>query len=196
MGHLLDSHCNDPWVIFRSWYDNTKGLASISSKDKLLFPFRYLMKKVYPPFLLHGGDAMSLATCSPDGNPSSRVVLFKEIWDGGIVFYTNYNSRKSQDLLACPQAALCFHWALPERQVRLEGRVEKVPPEMSDHYWASRPRGSQIGGWASDQSQPIADRSELITRVEKFENQFRGVEVPRPPHWGGFVLRPAVIEFW
>lgn len=139
---------------------------------------------------------MVLATASSEGVPSARVVLFKEIWDGGVVFYTNYQSRKSQELLSWPHAALVFHWSLPERQVRMEGIVKQVPEEISDRYWHSRPRSSQIGGWASEQSHPLKNRSELLSRVEEWERKWNHQPVPRPPHWGGFVLRPQRMEFW
>jgi pyridoxamine 5'-phosphate oxidase len=196
MKHELDIHQEDPWKLFQRWYNNASGNAVIGFSDRILYPFRLLMKKAYPPFLLHGGDAMVLSTASKDGQPSARVVLYKGIREEGVVFYTNYNSRKAKELAVNQRAASVFHWALPERQVRFEGVIEKVSNEMSDHYWASRPRGSQIGGWASEQSEAIADRAELLLKVKAIEEKFRGQSVPRPPHWGGFVLKASSIEFW
>ena len=139
---------------------------------------------------------MVLATASLEAKPSVRVVLYKGIWDNGVVFYTNYQSRKSQELESNPQAALVFHWALPERQVRFEGKVERVPESVSDEYWRTRPHGSQIGAWASDQSQSVESREELLAKVKQVEQRFDRGAIPRPPHWGGYVLRPEAIEFW
>ncbi len=196
MKHELDIHQEDPWRLFQRWYSNASGKGVTGFSDRALYPFRLLMRKAYPPFQLHGGDAMVLSTASREGQPSARVVLYKGIWEEGVLFYTNYNSRKAKELIANPIAALVFHWALPERQVRFEGSIEKVSEEMSDRYWASRPRGSQIGGWASDQSVAIADREELLLKVKAIEEKFRGQPVPRPPHWGGFALKASSIEFW
>lgn len=196
MSHELDLHCEDPWVIFQNWYRHASGKVPNNLRDRIFYPFRHLMRKIYPPFSLHGGDAMVLASSSLQGHPSARVVLFKELWDGGVVFYTNYNSRKAQELIANPYASLVFHWALPERQVRIEGIVEKVPVEMSESYWRSRPRESQIGAWASSQSEAIESREELLGKVEEVRLKFKAQSVPRPSHWGGFVLRASQIEFW
>jgi pyridoxamine 5'-phosphate oxidase len=141
-------------------------------------------------------EAMSLATATADGAPSVRMVLLKGVDERGFVFYTNYGSRKADDLESNPQAALCFHWAILERQVRVEGPVERVPQEESLAYYSTRARGSRIGAWASRQSQPLASREELVERVRRFDKEYAGDEVPLPPFWGGYVLRPRVMEFW
>lgn len=142
-------------------------------------------------------NAMTLATCTPEGKPSARIVLLKGIEEGGFVFYTNYNSRKGTELEQNPQAALAFLWHELQRQVRVEGPVRRLSPESSTAYFQSRPKGSQIGAWASPQSTPIASRAVLEKRVEELAGQYAGAEsLPRPPHWGGYVLAPSAVEFW
>ena len=141
-------------------------------------------------------EAMSLATATADGAPSVRMVLLKTVDERGFVFYTNYGSRKAEDLESNPRAALCFHWAILERQVRVEGVVERVSHDESFAYYSSRLRGSRIGAWASRQSQPLKSREELEERVRRFEKEYPGHEVPLPPYWGGYLLRPKVMEFW
>ncbi len=140
---------------------------------------------------------MTLATVRA-GRPHARVVLLKGYDAHGFRFFTNYESAKAGDLAGDPWAALCFHWKTLREgvQVRIDGRIEKVSAAESDAYFASRPRGSQIGAWASLQSQPLAARGEFDTRYAHFEARFVGAEVPRPPHWGGYLLAPDVIEFW
>jgi pyridoxamine 5'-phosphate oxidase len=140
--------------------------------------------------------AMTLATTTPDGRPSARVVLLKGLDERGFVFYTNLESRKSKELFANPHAALCFLWKSLNRQVRVEGIVELVGDEEADGYFASRPRDSQIGAWASDQSRPLASRAELERRVDEFSRRFNEGEVPRPPSWSGFRAVPQRVEFW
>src|SRR5690606_10079531 len=129
-----------------------------------------------------------LATASIDGRPSARTVLLKAISDGGFVIFTNYDSRKGREATANPWAALTFTWVELSRQVRIEGLIEPVSPEESDAYFATRPRGSQLGAWASQQSQPLADRAQLEARLAEVTRRFVGIEVPRPPHWGGLRL--------
>ncbi len=142
-------------------------------------------------------NAMVLATCSADGRPSARVVLLKGVEDGGFVFYTNYNSRKGQDLKANSHTALVFNWLELHRQVRIEGRAEPTDAEISTAYFQSRPKGSQIGAWASPQSSVIEDRDILEASTRNLEAQYAQVDaLPRPPHWGGYIVRPVLIEFW
>ncbi|WP_210464911.1 pyridoxamine 5'-phosphate oxidase [Rufibacter roseolus] len=141
--------------------------------------------------------AMTLSTADAHGRPTARVVLLKALQKEGFVFYTNYESRKGQQLLENPFAALTFFWPALERQVRVEGRVERVSPEMSDTYFHSRPRGSQIGAWSSPQSTAIADRSILENLEKEYSARFKDLEViPRPEHWGGYQVKPDRIEFW
>lgn len=141
-------------------------------------------------------NAMTVATATLDGAPSARMTLLKGLDERGFVFYTNYESRKGAELAANPRAALIFFWVLLERQVRVEGRVERASAAESDTYFHSRPVGSQIGAAASPQSQVIASRGELEQAYRALEGTYAGREVPRPPHWGGFRVIPQVIEFW
>jgi pyridoxamine 5'-phosphate oxidase len=140
--------------------------------------------------------AMTLATALPDGRPSARTVLLKQVDRRGFVFYTNTLSRKGRQLAANPRAALAFFWAPLAEQVLVEGDVEPVTAEEADTYFRSRPRLSQIGAWASEQSQPLDDRETLVRRVEEFERRYGDDPVPRPPHWSGYRVRPDLIEFW
>lgn len=141
-------------------------------------------------------NAMTLATVDASGQPTARIVLLKGLDDGAFVFFTNYTSRKAQDLAHEPRACLLFFWAALERQIRIEGRTERVSDAASDAYFAVRPRGSRIGAWASPQSAVLPDRSALESRFAQFEAKFRDTDPPRPPHWGGYALRPTAIEFW
>jgi pyridoxamine 5'-phosphate oxidase len=141
-------------------------------------------------------EAMVLSTADERGRPSNRYVLLKEIDQRGFVFYTNLESRKARDLAANPYAALCFYWPLIDKQVRVEGKAERVSDADADEYFAGRPRESQIGAWASTQSAPLASRESLDRRVLKAHERFLGGPVSRPPFWSGFRVVPTAIEFW
>ncbi|TDW99891.1 pyridoxamine 5'-phosphate oxidase [Dinghuibacter silviterrae] len=166
------SVATDPFLQFGRWWDE----AMASHIDEV--------------------NAMTLATVSPDGLPEARIVLLKGVDNRGFVFYTNYDSHKGAALAAHPQACLLFFWKELERQVRITGSVEKVSPEESDAYFHSRPEGSQLGAWASPQSQVIDGRSVLDKNLESYTTRFSGAEVPRPPHWGGYRVHPDSVEFW
>jgi len=141
-------------------------------------------------------NAMTVATCTPDGRPSARIVLLKDYDAFGFVFYTNYEGRKGQELYANPYAALLFHWKTQQRQIRIEGPVTVVTDAEADAYYASRARISRLGAWASDQSRPLPDRSILEQRVREIDARHPGDSIPRPPHWTGFRVQPLVMEFW
>ena len=169
---LLESEVPaDPYALFQRWYDDAV-IAGIALPN-----------------------AMTLATVSASGRPAARMVLLKGIEDGGFVFYTNYDSRKGRELAAHPHAALVFHWAALERQVRVEGRVERVSAETSDAYFATRPLGSRYSAVASPQSEVVPDRAWLEARAAEVAQRY-GENVTRPPHWGGFRVLPDLIEFW
>ena len=164
----LDS---DPIVQFRSWFDEAVGVSP-------------------------QGAAVTLATSTPEGAPSARIVLLRGIDERGFVFFTNRRSRKGDELSSNPRAALVFHWWDLGRQVRVEGAVEEVSEAESEGYWRTRPRASQVAAWASAQSEPLGDRDELDAAVAAAEERYAGAEVPLPPFWGGYRVRPSVIEFW
>lgn len=163
-----------------------------------LFDEWYALAREHEP---NDSNAMALATASPSGAPSVRMVLLKGHGadlgaGGGFVFYTNQHSRKGSEIAANPQAALLFHWKSLRRQIRIEGRVEPVSEDMANAYFSSRARDSQLGALASDQSAPMADRREFLSRFEEVRRKYEGKDVPRPDHWGGFRLVPQAIEFW
>ena len=158
---------------FEKWFQELSG-AGVNAQDSI---------------------SMTLATATKYGQPSARIVLMKSFDDRGFVFYTNYNSRKGEELAENARACLLFYWSPVWRQVRIEGVVERVSEEESDQYFHSRPLGSKTGAWASNQSQRIGSRDELEKRFEEFDLKFRD-NVPRPPHWGGYRVQPEVIEFW
>jgi pyridoxamine 5'-phosphate oxidase len=141
-------------------------------------------------------DAMTLATASSDGKPAARMVLLKQVDDKGFVFFTNYRSSKARELDANPQAALVFYWPQLDRQVRVEGKVERISADESDEYFKTRPRDSQLGALASPQSEVIESRDVLETNLRQLEERYRGREIDRPGYWGGYRLRPERIEFW
>lgn len=141
-------------------------------------------------------NAMVVSSITPDGYPASRNVLLKAVDQRGFIFYSNYQSDKGRQLLARPETALTFSWIELRRQVRVTGRAERMSDAESDEYFASRPRGSQLGAWASPQSEVVANRAELDQRWQELETRFADSEVTRPPHWGGFLIQPSAIEFW
>ena len=164
------------------------------AEDEPLSPFQRWLNEAWKGE--PNAHAMTLATSSLDGRPAARVVLLKGLDQRGFVFYTNLESRKSTELAANSHAALCFVWKSLNRQVRVEGTVEAVGDDEADAYFATRPRDSQIGAWASDQSRPLESRAELERRVEMFESRFGGGRVLRPAYWSGFRVVPQRVEFW
>ena len=172
---MADPRAPDPIARFRAL------LAEAQNVDRTLLP---------------EPTAFALGTVGADGRPAVRMLLLKGVEDDGFVFYTNLESRKGRELRAHPVAAMCFHWQPLEIQVRVDGDVTPVASDVADAYFASRARGSQLGAWASIQSQPMASVGDLERRVAEFERRFEGGPVPRPPHWSGFLLTPHRIEFW
>lgn len=141
-------------------------------------------------------NAMTVATVDAEGTPTARIVLLRGLDDAGAVFFTNRHSRKGEAIESNPRVALLFHWDLLERQVRIEGHASHTSDAESDEYWESRPRESQLGGWASEQSRPVESRAELMRRVEEAQGLFADQPVPRPPHWGGYRVAIDAMEFW
>jgi len=144
----------------------------------------------------HDPNAMILATTSANGQPTTRTVLLKGFDENGFVFYTNYNSRKSKQISSNSNVSLTFYWPDLMRQIHIEGKAEKVSAEQSDRYFKTRPDSSKLSAWASDQSSPISSREELENRLKEMEEKFDKGEIPRPPHWGGFIVIPDQMEFW
>lgn len=170
-GKLEGFFGNEPFTLFNEWYKEA-----------------FDSKQLEP-------NAFVLSTVDSQNRPSSRILYLKELVDESFVFYTNYNSHKGKDLEGNSNASILFFWPGKERQIRIEGVVEKVNESLSDEYFATRPRGSQVGAWASMQSELLEDRDLLEQKVQDFATQFPS-EVPRPPHWGGYRLKPRLIEFW
>ena len=167
-----DSIAESPYQQFENWFEEAVNA-------QLLDPY-----------------AMSVSTVSADGQPSTRIVYLRGIDENGFKFYTNYNSQKGNDLIVNNKVALNFFWGELERQIRIEGEIEKLTEQESDAYFNARPRESKIGAWASNQSEVILNRKELENKVVQFETQFKDIEVSRPPHWGGYIVKPTKIEFW
>lgn len=163
---------DDPFALFDAWYAEAKAAE------------------------INDPDAMALATATASGAPAVRMVLLKGSGPNGFTFYTNADSRKGDELAANPQASLLFHWKGLRRQVRVEGQVEEVDPAEADAYFATRSRDSQLGAWASDQSRPLDSRETFESRYDDVSQRFAGQEVPRPPRWTGFRVKPVRIEFW
>lgn len=175
------------------------SLAELNESDvnpNPIVQFRYWLDEAIKSSNLPEPNSMVLSTVSPDGRPSSRIVLLKHVSDLGFDFFTNYNSRKGRQLLQNMYASLLFFWPTMERQVRIEGRVEKVSSTESDDYFVSRPYEYQIGAWASPQSDIIPNRNTLMDWFKEFESIFENKELSRPPYWGGFRLVPESFEFW
>lgn len=185
---------NDPAAMRRSYL-----LGQLD--EQMLAPDWYLQLRTWfdeavASGLVGDANAIQLATVTAEGRPTVRTVLVKGLDEGGIVFYTNQESAKARDLTAVPYAAAVFAWLPLERQVRIEGPVEVVTRAETDAYFAGRPRGSQIGAWASPQSEVVASRAPLDDKVREVEERFAGTDIPAPPFWGGYRIRPDVVEFW
>ena len=169
---MFNPSTDNPFKLFNQWYED-------ANKSEVNDP-----------------NAMSLATVGGNSMPSVRIVLLKSHDQNGFVFYTNLKSRKGTELSKNPQAAIAFHWKTIRRQVRIEGITKPVAKNEADEYFQSRPRISQIGAWASQQSEPLDSREQLLNSVKSFEKKYENVSIPRPQHWGGLRLRPNLIEFW
>ena len=173
------------------------ALESLSEKDLKNNPFAQLEHWMNEAIEaeVHEPNAVMLSTVSAEGQPSSRIVLVRHISSEGIFFYSNYNSKKGKEMAANNKISLAFFWPQLERQVRIEGLVQKLSSTQSDEYFNSRPRESQLGAWASEQSEEIS-REELEIKFTQFEKKFENSSIPRPPHWGGYCVRPSIMEFW
>ena len=184
----------NPIAQFEAWFRDAAGEQSQSRWRKI----GIALYKLWSTILNHrpaDTNAMTLATVDKNGKPSTRTVLLKSVDERGFIFFTNYDSRKGRELAENPNAALTFFWADLERQVCVAGTVTKLPATESEAYFKSRPRGSQIGAWASNQSEAVPDRATLEAQWRALEKKF-AADVPLPPNWGGFILRPERIEFW
>ena len=171
---LLESNCpNNPLELFKHWFLNADESKSVEETN-----------------------AMTISTIGKDGYPKSRVVLLKRYTEDGFIFYTNYASEKGKAIAANNHICLSFFWPALEQQIIIKGKAEFLPEEFSDDYFKSRPEGSKLGAWASNQSSVVASREELSTNLENFEKKFNGTEIFRPKHWGGYIVTPISIEFW
>lgn len=190
---LIMEHINQYLQNTRNQYDNSVLLENQLHENPLK-QFEIWMREAIAANQPET-NAMDLSTVN-EGKPSSRIVLLKGVDEKGFVFYTNYDSKKGNDMLSNPYVCLNFFWQVQARQIRIEGKVEKVTPEESDEYFKSRPRESQIGAWASAQSAVIKSRNVLDESIAQVEKEYEGKEIPRPAHWGGYRLIPEKIEFW
>lgn len=171
---LLESNCpENPIELFRNWFLHADASEMVDE-----------------------ANAMSIATIGLDGFPKTRVVLLKKYTWEGFIFYTNYNSEKGKAIASNPNVCLSFFWAGLEQQIIIKGKAEKIAENLSDGYFESRPDGSKLGAWASNQSEVVASRNQLDERLTTFEEQFKGKEILRPEHWGGYIIKPKSIEFW
>jgi len=168
--------------------------ALVTTDDPISFFSNWLKEAENAGIILP--ESMSVSTCTTEGRPSSRMVLLKEVEENGFVFFTNYGSKKAAELEQNPYTALLFHWNMLQRQVRIEGKIERISQQQSEAYFHSRGRGSQIGAWASKQSQPLDNRQSLAEKVKYYEKKFSGKTVPLPEFWGGYRVIPETIEFW
>ncbi|KAF5382646.1 hypothetical protein D9615_002797 [Tricholomella constricta] len=190
----LEIHPDQLKVLPHHQYVTAEGLSPSNVAPSPIDQFRIWFKQAVEGGVVQEPEAMSLSTATPAGIPSARMVLFKELDPRGFVFFTNYTSRKSSELLANPHAALVFYWREIHRSVRVVGTVEKIKQEESEEYFQSRPRGSQVGAWASKQSTVVGE-SEVHARLHRLENKF-SEEVPLPEFWGGWRVVPIEVEFW
>lgn len=171
---LLESNCpENPLVLFQKWFLNADASDTVEETN-----------------------AVSLSTIGKDSYPKSRIVLLKKYTSEGFIFYTNYNSEKGKAIQENNRVCLSFFWPALEQQIIIKGKVEKLPENLSDEYFESRPDGSKLGAWASNQSTVVKSRDVLEKNLKKFEEKFKGKEITRPPHWGGFMVKPISIEFW
>lgn len=171
---LLENNCpENPLELFRNWFLNAETHKAVRESN-----------------------AMFLSTIGLDGYPKSRVVLLKKFTYEGFIFYTNYNSEKGKAIAKNSKVCLSFFWDSLEQQIIIKGKAEKIAANLSDGYFESRPQGSKLGAWSSNQSEVVKERAELDKRLLKFEQKFKGTEIPRPEHWGGYIVKPVSIEFW
>ena len=171
---LLESNCpENPMELFQKWFLSADKSDTVEETN-----------------------AMTISTIGSDGYPKSRVVLLKKYTWEGFIFYTNYTSEKGKAILENPNVCLSFFWPALEQQIIIKGKAEKIAENLSDGYFESRPDGSKLGAWASDQSSVVTSREALEASLKNFEQKFEGKEIPRPPHWGGFIVKPVSIEFW
>ena len=180
---------------YRKSYDKGSLLESGIS-DNPLELFQQWFFEVDKHFPQDETNAMTLSTLGADGFPKGRVVLLKKYTHEGFIFYTNYDSEKGKSIVAYPKVSLSFHWAVAERQVIIKGKAEKISSNLSDGYFESRPRGSQLGAYASKQSTVVSNRKYLENQLDSLENKFKNKTIPRPEFWGGFIVKPIEIEFW